>query len=202
MKTHTLIRWSGLALLVAGILYLAGIFHPPDTFEGVSSPAWMPVHYVITVHHVLLVFGLIGLYTYQAKQAGVLGLIAFVLTSAGNAMFPTFSLFEATLMPALVADPATRSLADPAEGSTFVIVVLGAVVIALVGYILFGIAIMRAGVLPRWAGLLIMVGWVLLFFGSGLPALAIIKPIGIVMAGLGYAWCGYEIWSSKSEMTA
>jgi len=202
MNSQTLIRWSGMALLVAGILYLAGIFHPPDTLEGVLSPAWTPVHYVISIHHVFLVFGLIGLYAYQAEKAGRLGLIAFILTAATNAMFPTFALFEAALMPTLVADPATRSLADPTAGGAFGTLILGAVVVALVGYILFGIAIMRAGVLPRWAGLLIMVGWVLLFFGSGLPVLALIKPIGIVLAGLGYAWCGYGIWLSKSEMSA
>ena len=201
MKTQNLIRWSGLALLAAGILDLAGVFHPPDTVEGVMSPAWAPVHYVYAVQSVLLVFGLIGLYAYQAEKGGRLALIAFVLASAGNAMGPGLALVEAGLWPTLAANPATQSLANLQQGGTFGIVLLVSGVVALVGFILFGIAIMRAGVLPRWAGLSILLGWVLVFFSLGLPALAIIRPIGSVLAGLGFAWCGYAIWTAKGEMT-
>ena len=202
MKTQTLIRWSGLALLLAGVLYLLSVLHPPNTLEGVLAPAWVPVHFVISIHHLLLVFGLIGLYAFQMEKAGRLGLIAFLLTGASNAMFPTYALFEATLQPTLAANPATQSLADPAQAGTFGIVILAAVVVQFVGYVLFGIVIIRAGVLPRWPGLLIMVGWTLLVLGAAVPALALAFTISLVLVGLGLAWCGYEIWSSKSEMTA
>lgn len=69
MGTQNLIRWSGLALLVAGVLWLAGVFDPPDTLEGMLAPAWGPVHYVLAVASVFLVFGLIGLYAYQVKTS-------------------------------------------------------------------------------------------------------------------------------------
>lgn len=194
MDTQNLIRWSGLALLVAGMLWLLSILHPPDTLEGMLAPAWGPSHYVTAVASMLLVFGLIGLYAYQMEKVGWLGLIAFILTVAGSAMLITAELLGGALAPTLAANPATQSLVNPQQAGPFVIVIGLIAVLGTVGNILLGIAIMRAGVLPRWAGLLIIIGYVFLVFGIGLPALAIFADVGIVLSGLGYAWCGFRIW--------
>ena len=80
MINQNYIRWSGLVLLIAGILYIPGVFHPPDTPEGVLFPAWITVHLGFFIHHLLLVFGLIGLYFFIAEKSGRLGLIAFIMT--------------------------------------------------------------------------------------------------------------------------
>lgn len=200
MGTQNLIRWSGLALLVAGMLWLLSIFHPPDTLDGMLAPAWGPSHYVTAVASVFLVFGLIGLYAYQVAKVGWLGLIAFILTLAASAMLTSAELFAGALAPTLAANPATQSLVNPQQAGPFVIVIGVIAVLATVGNILLGIAIMRAGVLPRWAGLLIIIGYVFLAFGIGLPALAIISPVGIVLSGLGYAWCGYSIWAAMGAV--
>ena len=196
MGTQNLIRWSGLVLLVAGMLWLLSIFHPPATLDGMLAPAWGPSHYVTAVASVFLVFGLIGLYAYQVAKVGWLGLIAFILTLTANAMLTSAELFGGALAPTLAANPATQSLVNPQQAGPFVIVNGVIVVLATVGNILLGIAIIRAGVLPRWAGLLIIIGYVFLAFGIGLPALAIISPVGLVLSGLGYAWCGYSIWAA------
>ncbi len=200
MGTQNLIRWSGLALLVAGLLWILGIFHPPATLDGMLAPAWGPSHYVTAVASVFLVFGLIGLYAYQVAKVGWLGLIAFILTLAATAMLTSTELFGGALAPTLAANPATQSLVNPQQAGPFVIVNGVIAVLATVGNILLGIAIMRASVLPRWAGLLIIIGYVFLAFGIGLPALAIISPVGIVLSGLGYAWCGYSLWAAKGAV--
>ena len=200
MGTHNLIRWSGLALLVAGMLWLLSIFHPPDTLDGMLAPAWGPSHYVTAVASAFLVFGLIGLYAYQVAKVGWLGLIAFILSLTASAMLTSAELFAGALAPTLAANPSTQSLVNPRQAGPFVIVIGAIAVLATVGNILLGIAIMRAGILPRWAGLLIIIGYVFLAFGIGLPALAIISPVGIVLSGLGYAWCGYSIWVAMSAV--
>ncbi|HLA99581.1 MAG TPA: hypothetical protein VJL34_14115 [Anaerolineales bacterium] len=196
MGTQKLIRWSGLALLVAGMLWLLSILHPPDTLAGMLAPAWGPSHYVTAVASLFLVFGLIGLYAHHAARVGWLGLIAFVLTLAASAMLISAEVFAGALAPTLASSPATQSLVDPQQAGPFVVVIGLIAVLATVGNVLLGIAIIRAGVLPRWAGLLIIIGFVLLASGIGLPALAIISPGGIVLSGLGYAWCGYAIWAT------
>ncbi len=55
--------------------------------------------------------------------------------------------------------------------------------------------VMRAGVLRRLSGLLIIIGYALLAFGKGLAPLTIIPSVGVILSGLGYAWCGYSIWA-------
>ena len=200
MGTQHLIRWSGLALLVAGTLWLRSIFHPPATLDGPLAPAWGPSPYVAALASVFLVFGLIGLYAYQVAKVGWLGLIAFILTLTANAMLTSAELFAGALAPTLAANPATQSLVNPQQAGPFVIVNGVIVVLATVGNILLGIAIIRAGVLPRWAGLLIIIGYVFLAFGIGLPALAIISPVGLVLSGLGYAGCGYRIWAAMGAV--
>ena len=200
MGTQKLIRWGGLVMVVAGVLWLLSVFHPPDTLDGMLSPAWGPAHYITAVASVFLVFGLIGLYAYQVEKAGWLGLIAFILTLAATAMLTTAELFSAALAPILAVSPATQSLVDSQQAGPFVIVNGVIAVLDTVGNILLGITILRAGVLPRWAGLLIIIGFVFLAVGIGLPALAIFADIGIVLSGLGYTWCGYSIWAAKGAV--
>jgi len=62
---------------------------------------------------------------------------------------------------------------------------------------------MRAGVLPRWAGLLLIIG-VAFQMAEGSPIdqtlLHVILTIGRVAFGLGLAWMGYALWSEKREL--
>jgi hypothetical protein len=63
-----LIRWSGLAALVAGIIF-AGIqpIHPPDVLSSVTTTRWAIVHIFSTAMCFLALFGITGLY---ARQVG------------------------------------------------------------------------------------------------------------------------------------
>ena len=194
VDNRSFIRWTGIVLIISGLLYIPGIFHPPDTPEGVGNPAWIPVHTAFFLHHLLLVFGLIGLYFFIAEKAGRLGLIAFVLVLSSNVMFPTLDLVQITLYPILIKYPETQVLINPKQAGTFGTMILISVVIALIGNILLGISILRAKNLSRIVGFLFMFGWICFFIGSGSSTLAIIKPVGIVLTGIAYVWCGYIIW--------
>lgn len=194
MINPSYIRWSGLVLLIAGVLYIPGIFHPPDTPEGVLYPAWIPVHAGFFIHHLLLVFGLIGLYFFMADKAGRIGLIAFIMALSSNVMFPTLDIVQITLYPIFAKYPATQSLIDPKQAGMFGVMILITVSIALLGNILLGIAIIRSKVMSHWVGMLFIVGWICFFIGSGSSTLSIIKPIGVVLTGIGYIGSGYTIW--------
>jgi len=93
--------------------------------------------------------------------------------------------------------PATQSLINPKQAGMFGIVILVSVVIALIGNILLGLAIIRTKVMSRWIGLLFIFGWTCFFLGSGSSTLSILKPFGIVLTGVGYIWGGYSIWNAK-----
>jgi hypothetical protein len=74
-------------------------------------------------------------------------------------------------------------------------------VLYVLGGLLFGVATLRAGVLPRWAA-------GLLAFGAVLPLLAsslVPHPFDRIFAvpvGVALAWLGYALWSERGEQAS
>ena len=68
------------------------------------------------------------------------------------------------------------------------------------GFILFGIATMRAGVLTRWGALLLIISAPL--FGAGLFVPVFVRTIGAVLYAVGFAWLGYTLWRDKGKRVA
>jgi hypothetical protein len=66
----------------------------------------------------------------------------------------------------------------------------------MLGGLLFGIAVYRAGVLPRWAGVLLAVGTVIAPVAALLPLAA--QPKIAVPTGLALIWLGYGLWSNPA----
>jgi hypothetical protein len=71
-----------------------------------------------------------------------------------------------------------------------------AVPLFLLGGLLFGIATLRAGVLPRWAAILLAFG------AASPPVLSLLIPhpqdrILAVPIGLALIWLGYALWSER-----
>jgi hypothetical protein len=59
----------------------------------------------------------------------------------------------------------------------------------------FGVAIIRAGILPKWAAGLAIIGSVPVGLTPVVPLL--VAKTGAVVFGLGYVWLGYALWSEK-----
>jgi hypothetical protein len=207
ITTSSLIRWAGLAAVVAGLIY-AGIqpIHPPDVLASVNTTAWGIITPVKTVMALLFLLGITGLYARQVKETGWLGLAGFLLFGLSWALNLTFIFAEAFIMPPL-ASAAPQFVegffgivnGHPIEMNLgFLPAIYALVGIAyLLGGLLFGIATFRAGILPRWAGGLLAVTALLTPLAAMLPH-AIQRfaavPVGIALAGLGYA-----LWSERRE---
>jgi hypothetical protein len=202
MSTTNLIRWSGLVSLLAGVLYaIAALLHPVgEDLTAVNSPNWVTSHLVYWVSAIFILCSLIGLYARQAEQSGRFGLVSFVLAFIGTAVVGSIFFMASTVIPLVAAgSPASFDQAMTPPPFFMPVIILGFVL----GYILFGITIMRVGVLPRWSGLLLIVG-VSLFPISEAPLFDrtlshVIVTIGDVLFGLGFAWMGYALWSEKRE---
>ena len=70
----------------------------------------------------------------------------------------------------------------------------------MLGGLLFGIATLRAGILPRWAAGLMAAGALAPFVLAQLP-----HPLDRTFAvpvGIALAWLGYALWSERREQTA
>jgi hypothetical protein len=129
-----------------------------------------------------------------------LGLVGFVLAFIGTVFVSSIFFMVSTVIPLIAAEtPALFDQAATPSTGTVLVVVLG----FSLGYILFGVATMRAGVLPRWSGLLLIIG-VSFFMISEAPLFDrtlshVIVTVGDVVFGLGLAWMGYALWSEKRE---
>ena len=91
------------------------------------------------------------------------------------------------------------------NGSTFDLGALPAVwtlaaPLYILGGLLFGIATFRAGILPRWAGVLLAAGTLLAPIAKLLPNAS--QPKTAIPVGLALAWLGYALWSERRPQTS
>lgn len=198
MSSSNLTRWSGLAALVGGGLFaILGVVeflllgNQPHG-EAAATGTWVLVQGGYIVAAVLIGLGLVGLYVRQAQEAGTLGLIAFLVAFVGGMMATGSTWSEAFFGPWLAKAAPELLDADPA-GIVAAGVMLSFLLFAL-GWFLFGLISLRAGVLPRGSAILMMIGAVL-FAVVGVLEL----PFATVLFGVALAWMGYGLWSRTAD---
>ncbi|SFP90460.1 hypothetical protein SAMN05660464_0084 [Geodermatophilus dictyosporus] len=130
----------------------------------------------------LLVPGVVGLYLVQQHAMGRFGQVATLLALLGSTAFSGAALTEVTLLPELTA--AGSPLAED-PGTVGVVVGLVAMATWIGGLLLFGVATWRAGVLPRPAAALFVVGLLAgLALGGLLPGVLAVYAAGLVWLGI------------------
>ena len=204
MSTKALSRWSGIACILAGLLIvLATLVHPSrETPEIILEQELRLVaaHWLSTFAFGFLLLGLPGLYAAQSESAGRLGLVSFLMVFFGTLFFAVSNDFG-FIAPVLAAQaPAMLVAINTYPPSATLSGLL--LVCFFPGFILFGIATLRARVLPRQTGILMAIGAPLYLVGAVLglivfEALWTVAILGALALGLGLAWAGYWLWSSK-----
>ena len=191
MSSSNLVRaGGGLASAAAGILLLVG-----HLLDLGGDPEYGMVLGSSSVHaaHVVLVFALVGLYAAQAERSGLLGSLGMVLSVVGTILVSGVVLVE-------IAGASGAEVEDVlGAGLSAALVLLGGLGF-LIGLILFGVATMGAGVFPRWAGLLLIVGDVV--FGAGGfagAAATIFEVVGALITCAAFVWLGLSLLSGASS---
>ena len=200
-----LIRWAGLAAVVAGVIF-AGIqpIHPPDVVASVTTDAWAIITRLKTAMCLLFLLGILGIYARQVDEAGWLGLAGFLLFSLSWALQTAFVFAETFILPLLATD--VPEFVDGVLGISHgqaSAVDLGALpalyalvgVLYLLGGLLLGIATLRAGILPRGAAGLLAVTATLTPAAALLPHH--LQRLAAVPMGVALAWLGYALWSER-----
>ncbi|HZR44229.1 MAG TPA: hypothetical protein VFB12_29220 [Ktedonobacteraceae bacterium] len=183
MSSGTLYRLSGCLLVLSGLLSLIGTFLIPSGIgEGVAfyTNALTVAGFLLGFLSVLLaLLGLPGLYVRQANKAGVLGLVGVLMAFVGFAFLDlSHSFVNFAIWPALAEHAKTAPIIASA-GDLDVLMQSGpygmifplAVIISILGSILFGVAIIRANILPRWVGVIFIVAALTPLLSFVLPGL-------------------------------
>jgi hypothetical protein len=212
MSSRTLFKLSGLALLIALPLQVLGfVLHPPsEQVASVLETAYGPAHLILFVSWVFALLGLPGLYVRQANRAGVLGLVGYAAIMFAAAYHSYLLLYEAYATPLLAQEPATRALIGdgPLAHGAGALAPFG--FLSILAFPLLGIAILRAGVLPRLSGWLQIVSILAFFLGALIVSPDAPAPFGTMAAApiawmyflvfLGYAVGGYALWIGKERV--
>ena len=206
----TLIRWTGLAAMLAGIIFaVIQPIHPRLNLAAVTTDAWAIINSLKLAMCFLFLTGLAGLYVRQMEKAGWLGLAGFVLFSLSWALQIGFVFAEVFILPTMaVAAPqfvdSYLGIANGFRGELDIGAIVPAYTLVgllyLLGGLLFGIATVRAGVLPRSPAALLALTALLTPVAVLLPHE--IQRLAAIPMGLSLAWLGFALWSERRNENA
>jgi len=182
MSSSNWIRWGALGALLAGIAWIALGLIPLVIlgqvalyFGGVATVEDYLLEILFSIALAGMLAGLVGFHARQAPNYGRLGTAGFFAAFVG-----VFFMLASTVATILAGSEVLDWL--------FVLGFVG----TLVGFVLLGVATLRARVLPRWCGILLLLAVL------GIPVhFALGSYGGAILYGLVWLALGYGLWSER-----
>lgn len=167
MSSATLIRLGGLAAILAGILRGVNSF----ILHDIPNVA-IAILYLLT--DIFILFGIIGIYTFQHLESRVWGFCGFLLAMIGIAVIRTGAIAGISLYP------------------------IGALIFAT-GLSLLATGSWIARKLPRWVSVFWVLSTLIGFIGYFIPGLNLLFVISGIIFAIGFAGAGIKMWSATSK---
>jgi hypothetical protein len=184
-RSGPLVLTTGLLLVVAQL-----VMWPFDTEDHVATTQSVVFQLGGVVYFVgfcLLLLSLIASYRWEADEAGRLGVVATVVAVVGTMALGGDLWFETFAVP-WIADR-TPAAFDTEPTTMLALGAISSYLLFSLGWILFGVASLRARVFPRAISAAIVIGglagWWALLSPFGIP-------LGLAMASLG-------VWMMRTE---
>ena len=201
MQTTTLARYGAPIAIVAGALMiitrLVILFTTPAEIGPFKAYILSSTHAVNSVVSILafalLVIALVALYEREAGSAGGFGALAFGAAVIGTMFMTGDWWYEAFAVPRLGG--VAPDVVDTFVGGRLLIGGVTSFVLFGIGWIMYGVASTRAGVIPRGISITIIVAGLM----SGVPIGIVYLPGGVVL-GLAFVWLG--IWMLRAATVA
>ena len=198
ITTNRITATAGLCAAAAGAIFIGvQVEHPPADVANVVTTEMAVRESAKILMTVLALAGIAGMFLRNHRRFGVLGLAGYLLLSVGFlAMFANQCIVAFVLPTVAHTDPAyVQAYLDAATGQgtsgeigrmneLFVVAGIG----YSLGGLLFGIALFRAGVLARWACVLLAYGTTSALALAALPesfSRPFAVPTGVALIGLG-----------------
>jgi len=209
VTTTGLTRAAGVAAAAAGAIFIGvNIGHPQLNLTSITTTDVLVRDSLKVLMCVLALAGITGIYLSQVRRNGLLGLMGYLVLSAGYLLIMCTSFLATFVAPPLAGtDPGfvkdVIALATSRGTVTGDVGGLGAVwkvegLLYLAGGVLFGVALFRARVLARWATVLLAVGGLVSVALSLLPDAFyrfLAYPNGVAMIGL-----GVSLWLTQRKV--
>jgi len=209
IATHRLIGAAGLCAAAAGAIFIGvQIDHPPADVANIVTTEMLVRETAKVFMAVLALAGFAGMFLRHHRRFGVLGLAGYLLLTVGYlALFAVQCIVVYVLPTVARSDPGyVQDVLDTAVGGSPSgdighmqdLLLVSGIGFAL-GGLIFGIALFRAGVLPRWASALFAYGTISALALSVLPESfnrPFAVPTGVALIGL-----GISLWRDQRRQT-
>jgi hypothetical protein len=172
MASSVLIRWGAIGFMLGGVTWL--VLGLSARFGYLQAIPGREDVWLFVVAHLFAVAGLVGLHTLQKESYGFLGQAGF---------YGALAAIAARILGAVVF---------LAGSSALEWISLPATLSMLVGLVLYGVATLRARVLPRWYGLALIVS---------MPVSLPLSVYGTALFGLILVVLGYGLWLHRGAAT-
>jgi hypothetical protein len=205
---------AALAFTVSGILFVLypaiRPFSDESSLQGAlafASSSWVLAHSLAMLGFILLALGLLGLYLrLQATSVERTALWALVLSWIGVGLTLPYYGAEVFGLHAIGQEalrqqnPGLLSLVNAVRWEQGIVFILAGLSLLAVGTILFAIAIWRSGILLRWSGIPLAIGFALYipqFTTSQFVRVG--HGLFILLACLVLAWSMMASWNNRTE---
>jgi hypothetical protein len=183
--SSNLVRWSGLAAMLGGVLW--ALWGVAEQSVGWGQPGSTVYERYGLINRLLpfvllpVVVGFIGLHAAQRRSYGPLVTAGFATVLIGFMLITAGSVGEFWVF-------SDQSYEGAGRNASWILFLLGHLVL-VIGTLLFGIATARAKVFPQQAAMLFAV------MGVGV----VVPFLGAVIFAIPFVWLGYLLWSGKYQ---
>ncbi|MGS2641168.1 hypothetical protein [Streptosporangium sp. LJ11] len=187
MRQSALYRATGAAGLVCAVLLLVNILR-----RAGALPETALTHAIAPFGALAGLFAITGLYLLIRGTAGRLGLIGYLLNSAGLAGAFAIEYTLHFVFP-LLGRPTIDGLLAGGTGRAFLVTS----VVLIAGVLTFSVAALRSGALPAAAIALYAAGMIPGSLRNLVPVPVYLA--GLVIAAVGIAWMSARLWTAREE---
>jgi hypothetical protein len=191
MSSYNLVRWGGLAAMLGGALFVVSALLIASMPRGCIGDecALRPMRdtgiagVLLMLALLLVVVGAAGLVVCvrRAGRLGRLGKTGIIVAAVGAALPVIGGLVQGVLFDG--------------DYPLMPFFVIPGVLALVVGFVLLGLAVLQARVLPRWAAVLLVVGSLAMLGFNDQNAQALMA----IPNGKAWMVVGYALWSGKGE---
>lgn len=210
LTTTSLTRAAGLCAVAGGLLFIAvQINHPPVNLALVTTPEWAIRETMKISMAVLTLIGIAGMYLSQVRKNGWVGLLGYLILSAGFLMMLTVEVAGLVVMPAIAGSASgyvssVLAVANNGTGTQDIGLMAPLNLLVGLGYmgggLVFGIGLFRAKVLTRWGSLFLAVATPLSALIPLLPQIN--QRLFAVPTGLALIVLGVSLWRQSRSRAA